>query len=301
MHIFVCLDSDPLRSLPLWAAFTDAQRAIPGLKITLLGDEEMVECMKIHPAVSSIHPLDMVGMGQFAFFPRGWRARQSLRQAVVQHPGSNGCIDPIGSTETRSIIRTLNGVSKMRRVGVANFTDSKRDYDYTSVFPLPSELNTIQSIRVLFAAALGYSLHDLTPDFGLVNPDQEHEGDVDLLVETSALPWSPEQVEHFRERIALTGLRVAYVNMHSAEQVQLEWSRIASANYILTGLSGGAWLAAALGRPGLCLCPVSTAASSGVISTRWARQKMINLDQQPFNQPEVVAESIIQVLERHPA
>jgi heptosyltransferase-1 len=36
----------------------------------------------------------------------------------------------------------------------------------------------------------------------------------------------------------------------------------------------------------------------GVISTRWATQQMINLDHPPFNQPNIVVESIIQVLQR---
>ncbi|MBD3817006.1 MAG: hypothetical protein IE913_11295 [Halothiobacillus sp.] len=66
----------------------------------------------------------------------------------------------------------------------------------------------------------------------------------------------------------------------------------------MTGLSVSAWLAAALGRPGLCLCPADAARSTGVISTRWATRQMINLDHPSFNQPNIVVESIIQVLQR---
>ncbi len=304
MHILVCLDSDPLRSLPVWAAFTDAQDAIPGLKITVAGTPEIIRCIKAHPAVTGKVVMDEKGLSLSRWHPSGWSARRDVKLACAALlPTPDVVIDPFGTTQTRAFSRLVN----WRRVGIADLSEPSRDSDYSSVFPLPPELHLLQSIRVLFAAALNYSLHDLAPNYGfLTSPVDANQAEgntaADLIVDVSALPWDSEFFQQFRERIAETPLRVIYLEeergFNSAQRLLKNWSKIATAHYILTGLNASAWLAAALGRPGLCLCPNDSASSIGVISTRWATQEMINLDHAPFNQPNIVVESIIQVLER---
>ena len=305
MHILVCLDSDPIRSLPIWAAFTDAQAAIPGLKITILGTPEIIRCIKAHPAVTGKVVVDEKGLTLPRWHPAGWTARREARLACAALlPTPDVLIDPFGAPSTRAVARLVN----MRRVGIADLSESKSDRDYSSVFPLPSELHPLQAIRVLFAAALNYSLHDLVPNYGLLtspaNEEQTVENpEADLIVDVSSLPWDADLFQQFRDRISETSLRVIYLEeekaLNPAQRLLKSWPNILTAHYILTGLNASAWLAAALGRPGLCLCPDATASSMGVISTRWATQQMINLDHPPFNQPNIVVESIIQVLQRH--
>lgn len=304
MHILVCLDSDPLRSLPVWAAFTDAQDAIPGLKITVAGTPEIIRCIKAHPAVTGKVVIDEKGLSLPRWHPSGWSARREARSASAALPTTpDVVIDPFGTSQTRAFSRLVN----WRRVGIADLSQPRRDNDYSSVFPLPSELHPLQAIRVLFAAALNYSLHDLAPNYGLLTSPVEAaqsagNTEADLIVDVSSLPWDAQSLQQFRNRIAMTPLRVTYLEedhaLNPAQRLLKHWPTILTAHYILTGLNASAWLAAALGRPGLCLCPADAARSMGVISTRWATQQMINLDHPPFNQPNIVVESIIQVLQR---
>lgn len=304
MHILVCLDSDPLRSLPVWAAFTDAQAANPGLKITVLGAPDIIRCIKAHPAVTGKVAVDEKVLTRPRWHPAGWAARRKARLACAALlPAPDMLIDPFGTPNTRTMARLV----KWRRIGVADLSESRRDKVYSSVFPLPSELHPLQAIRVLFAAALQYSLHNLAPNYGLltVPVDAEQSADnpvTDLIVDVSSLPWDADLFQQFRNRIAETPLRVTYLEeeraLNPAQRLLKHWPTILTAHYILTGLNASAWLAAALGRPGLCLCPADGARSMGVISTRWAAQQMINLDHPPFNQPNIVVESIIQVLLR---
>lgn len=307
MHILVCLDSEPIRSLPLWAALTDAQAAIPGLKITVLGGAEIIQCIKAHPAVTGKVAVDVQGLTLPRWHPAGWAARRAAKSACAALlPAPDVLIDPFGTPGTRALARLVN----RRRVGIADHSAPKKDRDYSSVFPLPSELHPLQAIRVLFAAALNYSLHDLAPNYGLLmsptgGAQVGENPEADLVVDVRALPWSAELFQQFKDRISETSLRVTYLEaehaLNPAQRLLKHWSKILAAQYILTGLNGSAWLAAALGRPGLCLCPDNAASSMGVISTRWATQQMINLDHPPFNQPNIVVESIIQVLQRQSA
>ncbi|WP_298219892.1 hypothetical protein [Halothiobacillus sp.] len=304
MHILVCLDSDPLRSLPVWAAFTDAQDAIPGLKITVAGTPEIIRCIKAHPAVTGKVVIDEKGFSLPRWHPSGWSARREARSAsAALLTAPDVVIDPFGTSQTRAFTRLVN----WRRVGIADLSQPRRDNDYSSVFPLPSELHPLQAVRVLFAAALNYSLHDLAPNYGLLTSPVEADQsagntEADLIVDVSSLPWDAQSFQQFRNRIAKTPLRVTYLEeehaLNPAQRLLKHWPTILTAHYILTGLNASAWLAAALGRPGLCLCPADAARSMGVISTRWADQQMINLDHPPFNQPNIVVESIIQVLQR---
>lgn len=304
MHILVCLDSDPARSLPVWAAFTDAHNAIVGLKITVMGEPDLIRCIERHPAVTGKVVVDEKKSSLPRWYPSGWSARREAKLACAAlQPAPDVLIDPFGTPSTRALVRLVN----VRRVGMANHSDPGKDKEYSSVFPLPFELHPLQAIRVLFAAALNYSLHDLVPDYGLLtSADIDDLGaetpETDLIVDERSLPWDADSFQQFRDRIFETSLRVTYLeeenSLNPARRLLKNWPKIASARYLLTGLNSSAWLAAALGRPGLCLCPDDAASSRGVISTRWATQQMINLDHPPFNQPHVVVESIIQVLER---
>lgn len=308
MHIVVCLDSDPMRSLPVWAAFTDAQAAVAGLMITVLGSPEIISCVKTHPAVCGAVPVNENGLTRPRWHPAGWKARREAKLACAALiPKPEAVIDPFGTAGTRAIARLVPGL----RVGIADPLEPSRDKDYSSVFPLPTELHPLQAIRVLFAAALNYALHDLSPSYGALSKPSgtkqaeetpEDELDADLIVDVCSLPWDDDLIVDFKNRMAQTPLKVTYLehkgDVNPAQRLLENWPKIANAHYILTGLNASAWLAAALGRPGLCLCPDDTASGMGVISTRWATQRIINLDRPPFNQPVIVIESIIQVLQR---
>lgn len=299
MHILVSLATEPTKVIPLWAALTDAHRAIPGLQVTLIGAESITACIRPHPAVSGCITVDAADWARPFWHPQAWRARRQLKSAlgtVLTEPNTVW-IDPFGTAMTRTMMRKQAG----RRVGVSNLQNARLNRDYTSVFPLPPELHPVQAIRVLFAAELGYSLHNLEPDYGIVVLDPEIADAVDMIVDARGLPWTEEEFDRLKIRLSETPLNVAYLtysDQDEAAQLLAYWPKIANARYVLAGLNSTAWLAAATGRPGLCICPPEQATAQGVISTHWASQKIINVDHPPFDQPHIVVESIIQVLQR---
>lgn len=326
MHILVCLDSDPGRSLPVWAAFTDAHEAVLGLEITVMGSPDIIRCIKAHPAVTGEVPVDMpmvdVPMVDVLrdrirhllsrWHPSSWAARRAIKSACDALPSlPDIMIDPFGTPETRALTHLVSSqLASVLRVGMADLANPRRDKDYSSVFPIPAGLHVLQTIRIVFAAVLNYSIHDLAPNYGLLNEPvhkdvSEDHANADLIVDGASLPWDAVQIQQFKERIAETPLTVHYLDestdLNAAQRLLNNWPSIMTANYLLAGLSANAWLAAALGRPGLCLCPENKASESGVISTRWATQQIINLDHPPFNEPNIVVESIIQVLSRQSA
>ena len=288
--------------LSIWAALTDAVRAVPGLRVVLAGDASAVAFMRQHPAVNQSLLLPSALSGA-AFSPwAGWAARQLRSQVRQWAEPPNLVIDPFGAIRHRRLVRAL----RVRSVGVAHSARLNRDYD--SAYPIPTGLHPVQAVRVLFAAALGYSLHDVAPDFGLPVADRldaQHADGlvVDVLVDWQALPWSEQERGVFRAHLADSGLRVAYLSDTTPEsQDSAQWTEniplLDSARYILSGNSPLAWFAAVIGKPGLCICAVGTAKTAGVISTRFASQKMLNIEDPALARPQVVAASIIQVLSR---
>lgn len=302
MQILVSLVRNPAEVIPVWAAFTDAMNAVPGLEITLIGSSAMNACIRKHPAVTRFIDVQEEEWQQPFWKPAYWRVRRNLNDSLgkMLQDESTVWIDPFGTPQTRAPLRGRPG----RRVGIAHPTQPNLDRDYSSVFPVPVELHPVQALRVLFAAELGYSLHDLEPDYGFHPREQDAPVETDIVIDLRDTPWTVDEKQYFRERLTETNLSTAYLDfsnpdLEESTQLLSYWPLIADTRYILSGLNSTAWLAAALGRPGLCLCPPDQATSRGVISTHWATQKIINIDHNPFNEPHIVVESIIQVLQRH--
>ncbi|WP_407276679.1 hypothetical protein [Halothiobacillus sp. DCM-1] len=301
MILLVCLDETPVKNIPLWAALTDAMRAIPGLQVILAGSALAIGLMRRHPSVSGVLPLSSALDGR-PYSWLAWRAARHARTALARSPAQPSLlIDPFGRRSHRRLARAL----AVRSAGMA--VSTRADRDYSSVYPLPPALHAVQSVRVLFAAALGYSLHDLAPDFGLPLcgewPADRAVADgveVDLLVDWQAIPWTSEEQNVLKGHLAASGLRVVYLPVESQADDRLleNLPLLDSTRYLLSGNGSLAWFAAAIGKPGLCVCAAGTAKSKGLISTRFARQKMLNIDDPALTRPQVVAESIIQVLSR---
>lgn len=301
MQIIVSLTQNPSEVIPVWAAFTDAMKAVPGIEITLIGPTSITTCIRKHPAVTGSIDTDEKAWRKPFWTPTHWRVRRTLSERLSKtlQAESTVWIDPFGTPQTRAPLRNQPG----RRVGLSHPTQSGLDRDYSSVFPVPAELHPVQALRVLFAAELGYSLHDLEPDYGFHPVAADAPVETDIVLDLRQISWRAEEKRTLLDRLSSTNLSISsldYANpdLDEAAQLVAYWPLIANARYVLTGLNCTGWLAAALGRPGLCLCPPELATSHGVISTHWASQKIINIDRPPFNEPHIVAESIIQVLER---
>lgn len=289
MRVIVPLVDAPERLIPLWPALTDAMRAVPGIEIVVVGSPEACNLMWRHSSVRRRIDVNLKELAGPFWSPARWRARAELRRAVADLNDAK-VIDPFGDASLSGIIPILPG-----QISGATGTE----IHHGSAFPIPEELHPVQRHRVLFAAVLGYSIHDLSPDYGVLEDvpiDRDASLSVDLLLDFDGSPWNEEAIEDARHRLAESGLTV-YETDHN-ENTNVLWERVAQARYVLSGPNGTGWLAAAMGRHGLCLCKTDEAVRQGVISTRRAEQKIINLDNESMSQPRVVIESIILVLKR---
>ncbi len=289
MRVIVPLVDAPERLIPLWPALTDAMLAVPGIEFVVVGSPEACNLMWRHPAVRRRIDVNLKALAGPFWSPARWRARAELRRAVADLDGAK-VIDPFGDASLSGVVPNLPG-----QISGATGTD----IHHHSAFPVPEDLHPVQRHRVLFAAVLDYSIHDLSPDYGVLE-DVPTEPDealvVDLLLDFDGSPWTHEAIEEARRRLSESGLAV-YETDHN-ENTNVLWERVAQARYVLSGPNGTGWLAAAMGRHGLCLCETDEAVHQGVISTRRAEQKIINLDNESMSQPRVVIESIILVLNR---
>lgn len=295
MRIAIVAPDLPDEVIPTFPALTDAVRARPGLKFSVITGPEAAGWYRRHPDVDEVLVFDGTTLLASRWTPAGWRAARTWKEALRGHPQleqAEYVIDPFGRPETLAMAKRVPATS----VGIARPTKGRlpRRQPYDSQYPVPDDLHRVQAVRVLFAAVLEYSLHDLNPDYGL---SIEAEPVVtDLLVDTGGLPFDDAGIELIRRRLGETGVSLDDVSAHPPADME-EWQRrLTQSRYVLVGNNRCGWLAAALGIPGVCVCRDGEAKHEGVITTRRSRQKLINVDHPPMNQPEIVVESIIQVI-----
>ncbi|RRQ23565.1 hypothetical protein D5687_06460 [Guyparkeria sp. SCN-R1] len=295
MRIAIVAPDLPDEVIPTFPALTDAVRARPGLKFSVITGPEAAGWFRRHPDVDEVVVFDGTVLLASGWTPAGWRASRAWKDTLRAHPQLEQVeyvIDPFGRPETLAMAKRVPATS----VGIARPTKGRlpRRQPYDSQYPVPDDLHRVQAVRVLFAAVLEYSLHDLNPDYGL---SIEAEPVVtDLLVDTRGLPFDDAGIELIRRRLGETGVSLDDVSAHPPADME-EWQRrLTQSRYVLVGNNRCGWLAAALGIPGVCVCRDGEAKHEGVITTRRSRQKLINVDHPPMNQPEIVVESIIQVI-----
>jgi len=288
MRVILPLIDDPERLIPVWPALTDALQAVPGIEFVALGSPAACDLMRRHPAVRDCVRINHADLDKPFWSPARWRARRALRRRFESEPDIT-VIDPFGDKILTGALKCLPG----KKSGA-----SGTPVPHDSAFPLPDELHPVQRHRILFAAVLGYSIHDLSPDYGMDLGEAIVPDGVELLMDLGGVSWPEEEIRKTRERLADSGLRIHECDDESLDSL---WGRVATARYVLSGPNRTGWLAAAMGRHGLCICPPESAKQTGVISTRRAKQKIINLDNESMSQPTVVVESIILVLTRERA
>ncbi len=295
MRIAIVAPDLPDEVIPTFPALTDAVRARPGLKFSVITGPESGAWFRRHPDVDEVVVFESASLLASRWTPAGWRAGRAWKETLRAHPQleqADYVVDPFGRPETLAMAKRLPATS----VGVARPTKGRlpKRQPYDSQYPVPDDLHRVQGVRVLFAAVLEYSLHDLNPDYGL---SIEAEPVVtDLLLDTGGLPFDETGIELIRRRLDETGVSLDDVSAHPPDDLD-EWQRrLTQSRYVLVGNNRCGWLAAALGIPGVCVCRDGEATHEGVITTRRSRQKLINVDHPPMNQPEIVVESIIQVI-----
>ena len=287
--------------LPLFASLTDASRAQPGLRFILLADQsqqaqDLCNWAGLHPAVAGCVYLDRDGLTRPVWTPRGFKARRAFRNWQKTQPEIQLLIDPYGQPGTAALARAF----KHKSVGVSQ--RKKPSYKqllapvYNSQFPIPEELHAVQAVRVLFAAQFEYTLNDLTPDYGLPLAEPTEQAPTDLVLDLTNAPWSEDEKHALEQRLESVALTVDDLAANPPEDAAQWQERVSNGRYLLCAANLTARLGAALGKPGVCVCIKDQASLQGAISSRLARQKMINVDQPPMNEPAIITESIIQAM-----
>ena len=290
MRIAIVAPDLPDEVIPTFPALTDAARARPGLNFSVLTGPAAAPWFRRHPAVDEVVVFDLEGLTSSRWTPMGWRVGRAWKEMLREHPQVNEAeyaVDPFGTAGTLVAARRLHGKS----VGVARPAKGRLPVrqPYDSQYPIPDDLHRVQAVRVLLAAVLEYSLHDLNPDYGL---SIEAEPVVtDLLIDPEAWPFDADAIELVRRRLREAGVSIDDVSVRPPGDPG-EWQRrLTQSRYVLTGNNLTGWLAAALGIPGVCVCAPDQAKTHGVITTRRSKQKLINVDRPPMNQPKIVVES----------
>ncbi|MBN2873443.1 MAG: hypothetical protein JXJ30_11095 [Halothiobacillaceae bacterium] len=295
MRIAIVAPDLPDEVIPTFPALTDAVRGRPGLAFSVITGPAAAPWFRRHPAVDDVVVFDPAHLAASRLTPSGWRTARAWKRILAGDPRLGEIdyvVDPFGLPGTLAASRRLPG----RTVGIARPSRGKLPVrqPYDSQYPIPDDLHRVQSVRVLLAAVLEYSLHDLNPDYGL---SIEAEPVVtDLLIDPDSLPFAAEDIDMIRRRLQQTGVSIDDVSACPPADAD-EWQRrVTQSRYVLAGNHLSGWLAAALGIPGVCVCRPDEAKTLGVITTRRSKQKLINVDHPPMNQPEIVVESIIQVI-----
>ena len=296
MRIVIVVPDLPDEIVPIFPALTDASRDQPGLAFTVLTGEAAAPWAALHPAVDDVVTFPLETLAAPWWRSAGRQARRDWKALLDEHAtlgSAETVIDPIGGEASMAALRHLPG----RSVGMVRSAGQpalKGRQAYDSPYPIPTELHRVQAMRMLFAAHLDYSLHDLNPDYGLnIEPEPII---TELLLDTRGLPFDEDGTALLRRRLEETGVTLDDLGLHPPEDEADYRRRLTQSRYVLTGTNLTGWLAAALGIPGVCVCDDGRARHDGVITTRHAAQKLINVDTPPMNRPEIVVESIIQVI-----
>ncbi|MFP4294893.1 MAG: hypothetical protein ACLFQH_03600 [Halothiobacillaceae bacterium] len=303
MKVAIIAGDAPAELIRMMPALTDAGRAVPGLELTVFGAPVVAALARRHELVRRAVevPFDSLAVRWWNRAARG-RRRRFFASLEGRDQPFDRLIDPIGSAATADLARLL---SASRRCGLGRdqLTDARLARHYDEHYPLPDHLHPVQRHRVLMAAVLDYGIHDLKPDYGVApaNPELARTGTgVVVSLDAAAVGWSEPEVEQVVTRLEEQGVDVSRLPAEAPEPSDETawWSQVEQAGYVIAGNNATAHLAAALGRPGLTLCPEGQAATCSAISNRYARRAMVGIDQSRLVRPEVVAEATLRTLER---
>ncbi|MGC9456510.1 MAG: glycosyltransferase family 9 protein [Halothiobacillaceae bacterium] len=303
MKVAVIAGDAPADLIRMMPALTDAGRSVPGLELTLLGSTVVTTLARRHDTVRRALDIPIDALSGKWWDLRLHRRRGRVRKMFDELDAPfDRVVDGLGRDATAALARLVQGE---RRCGPGRdqLASAALAKCYDDYFPIPDHLHPVQRHRVMLAAVLDYGIHDLKPDYGLLpaTPEQTALGEgVVLSVAAGEVGWTDAQVAQVVDRIEEAGIAVTQIPPAGPEPGSEDswWSVVESAGYVIASDNATAHLAAALGRPGLTLCPEGQAATCSAVSNRHARRAMVGIDQSRLVRPEVVAEATLRTLER---
>jgi heptosyltransferase-1 len=313
---------DVIHMLP---AISDAMQALPQLRIDWLVEEPFAAIPAWHPAVGGIIPIAMRRWKKHWTAAQTWHEIRAARTRLRQQP-YDLVIDSQGLLKSAIWSRQSRGL----RAGYdrASAREPLASWFYQRTFRVSREQHAIDRNRQLLAQALGYSLHEPAPDYGLQGlaqrlaapgvtlparaviglhgtsradklwPVDRWQALATALAQAArplVLPWGNEEEHQRAQAIASHAGNVVVLPRLGLDALAVLMDQAEAVVGVDTGLLH---LAAALGKPGLALYTATPPALTGAVSDRHARAPLRNLSDPQALQAPAVIDALMAILQK---
>lgn len=312
---------DVIHMLP---AVTDAMQALPQLRIDWLVEASFGAIPAWHPAVDRVIPIAMRRWKKQWTACSTWQeigvARAALRQQTYDL-----VIDSQGLVKSALWSRMASGAKVGYDSGSAR--EPLASWFYSRKFTVARQQHAIDRNRQLMAQALGYALHDPSPDYGLQGlttrlppvgitlpprsviglhgtsradklwPTEGWKALAQALAQTQrklVLPWGNDDERLRAEEIASSASNVTVLPRLGLDALAVLIDQSQAVVGVDTGLLH---LAAALGKPGLALYTATPPALTGAVSDRHAPAPLRNLSSPQELQANTVIDALMTTLQ----
>lgn len=312
---------DVIHMLP---AVTDAMQALPHLRIDWLVEASFAAIPAWHPAVDRVIPIAM------RRWKKQWTARSTWQEigvarAALRQQTYDLVIDSQGLVKSALWSRMARGAKAGYDSGSAR--EPLASWLYSRKFTVARQQHAIDRNRQLMAHALGYALHDPSPDYGLQGlatrlppvgitlpprsviglhgtsradklwPTEGWKALAQALAQTQrklVLPWGNDDERLRAEEIASAASNVTVLPRLGLDALAALIDQSQAVVGVDTGLLH---LAAALGKPGLALYTATPPALTGAVSDRHAPAPLRNLSSPQELQASAVIDALMTTLQ----
>ncbi|MDP2794837.1 MAG: lipopolysaccharide heptosyltransferase I [Sulfurisoma sp.] len=152
---------DVIHNLPV---ATDLRRRFPDATIDWVVEESFADLPRLHPAVRRVIPVALRRWRRTLLSPATWREMATFRR-LASADFYDTVLDTQGLLKSALIAAQASGPKSGHAADSAREPLAARFYD--RAFSIPKNLHAVERNRRLAAAALGYTLDDLSLDYGL--------------------------------------------------------------------------------------------------------------------------------------
>lgn len=155
---------DILHSLP---ALSDAQQALPCLKVDWVVESPFAEIARWHPTVERVIPIDLRRWRKTLFQPQTWRQWQAYKQQLgLQH--YDAVIDAQGLFKS-AFFATRLAYGKKHGYDRRSIREPIACLYYDKRYAISYQQHAVERIRQLMAKSLNYPLPTTAPDYGIAS------------------------------------------------------------------------------------------------------------------------------------
>ncbi len=293
---------DVVHMLP---AITDAAACMPGLQIDWVVEESFADVPAWHPAINRVIPVALRRWRKQLLQARTWQEIRAF-MASLREQQYDWVLDTQGLLKSALLTRLVHG--EVHGYERHSIREPFASLLYSRKHTVSRQLHAITRNRELTAVALGYSLDGLALDHGIAQavcpavgftfappyvmalhgtsrPDKEWpEAQWQLFLQAMEqrgchvfLPWGNQREKERAERLAATSALASVLPHCNLSELA---ALICHATGVIGMDTGLMHIAAALGKPGVALYPVTLPELTGVTMNSHAENCILSLDGQ---------------------